>query len=118
MNQSHIIKKTVEQLKKTNPHKIILFGSRTSSSANEESDFDFIVVTSDDFIPKNFNEKTQLFLKINNSIKEIKKEAPIDLIVYTKPLFNKFLEQKSLFSKEIEEKGIVLYEANHAGMDK
>ena len=51
---------------------------------------------------KNFTEKTQLFLKINNSIKDIKKEAPIDLIVYTRPLFNKFLEQKSLFSQEIE----------------
>jgi len=66
-------------------------------------------------------------LCLNNNVKKdpLKKVAhgtshkgqkviiPIDLIVYTKPMYNKFNELGSLFSKEISQKGIVLYESDN-----
>lgn len=41
------------------------------------------------------------------------KDSDIDLIVYTYPLYNKFLSKGSMFSREINQKGIVLYERNY-----
>jgi hypothetical protein len=44
---------------------------------------------------------------------DITGNIPIDLIVYSKPMYTKFNELCSLFSKEVSQKGIVLYEADH-----
>ncbi len=35
---------------------------------------------------------------------------PIDLIVYTKPMYERFVDLKSMFSREVLKRGIVLYE--------
>jgi hypothetical protein len=51
-------------------------------------------------------------LKVSNVLTDITRKTPIDLIVYTKPMYEKFIELGSLFSKEISRKGTVLYEAD------
>jgi predicted nucleotidyltransferase len=78
-----------------------------------DSDIDLIVVTNDDHLPKSYKEKSDIYLKVSNVLTDITGKIPIDLIVYTKPMYDKFNELGSLFSKEISRKGIVLYEADH-----
>ena len=103
----------VTRLKNIGIHTIILFGSLTSSAAHTDSDVDLIVVTNDDHLPGSYKEKSEVYLKVSSALTDITRKIPIDLIVYTKPMYNKFNELGSLFSKEISQKGIVLYEADH-----
>ena len=103
----------IEKLKTTQPEKIILFGSYAYGEPADDSDLDILVVTGDDFIPSSFSEKSKIYLKISRSISEIKKEFPIDLIVHTKAMHQRFIETNSLFARELLSKGKVLYEKNN-----
>ncbi|MFP4527732.1 MAG: nucleotidyltransferase domain-containing protein [Candidatus Kapaibacterium sp.] len=113
MDSESIINRIKEKLMQARLHKIILFGSHSIGSADSDSDIDLLVVTSDKFIPKNFKEKSELMLKIAKLIAEEKRQHPIDLLVYTLPMYQKFIEQDSAFSREIRTKGKTLYEAGH-----
>ena len=94
----------------TDPEKIILFGSYAHGEPTDESDLDILVVTGDDIIPSSFKEKSLIYLRISRVISEIKREFPIDLIVHTKLMHKRFIENNSLFARELLTKGKVLYE--------
>ena len=103
----------VTRLKKIGISKIILFGSLTSDEVHMDSDIDLMVVTNDNHMPKSYKEKSDVYMKVSSALTDITGKIPIDLIVYTKPVYYKFNELGSLFSKEISQKGTVLYEADH-----
>lgn len=103
----------VEKLIGTGPEKIILFGSYAYGEPGDNSDLDILVVTSDEVIPSSFSEKSMIYLRISKAISEIKREFPVDLIVHTKPMHKKFIENNSLFARELLEKGKVLYEKSN-----
>ena len=113
MTGSYYISLIVEKLKQTSPEKIILFGSYAYGEPTDQSDLDILVVTNEDFIPANFSEKSKIYLRISHAISEIKKEFPVDLIVHTKAMHQKFLENNSLFARELTSKGKLLYEKNN-----
>ncbi|MCX6225016.1 MAG: nucleotidyltransferase domain-containing protein [Bacteroidia bacterium] len=102
----------IEKLKSTQPEKIILFGSYAYGEPTVNSDLDILVVTGDNIIPSSFAEKSKIYLRISKSISDIKKDFPVDLIVHTKAMHQKFIEIDSLFARELMTKGIVLYEKN------
>ncbi|MFA5815547.1 MAG: nucleotidyltransferase domain-containing protein [Bacteroidales bacterium] len=102
----------IEKLKSTQPEKIILFGSYAYGEPTVNSDLDILVVTGDNIIPSSYFEKSKIYLRISRSISEIKKDFPVDLIVHTKAMHQKFIETNSLFARELLTKGIVLYEKN------
>jgi predicted nucleotidyltransferase len=104
------IPQIIEKLKQTKPEKIILFGSYAYGEPAENSDLDILVVTGDDLIPSSFAEKSKIYLRISSAISDIKKEFPVDLIVHTKPMHQKFIQNNSLFARELLAKGKVLYE--------
>jgi uncharacterized protein len=106
----------VKKLKLTQPEKIILFGSYAYGDPAPDSDLDILVVTNDNFIPGNFSEKNKIYLRISRSISEIKREFPVDLIVHTKAMHERFIELDSLFAREVLTKGKVLYEKNDSGL--
>lgn len=108
-----LTRQLIEKLKTTDPCKIILFGSHAYGKPNPESDVDLLVVTEDDFIPKDFSEKNAIYLRVSNSITEIEKMIPIDLIVHTKAMHRKFIQLRSMFSRKIVADGKVLYEKAH-----
>ena len=87
---SNYINDIINKLKKINSEKVILFGSHAYGTASDESDIDLIVVTSDEFYPKNYRERIDVQLRVSRALSEITKKIPIDLIVYTKPMYNKF----------------------------
>ena len=100
----------VERLIKIKPYKIVLFGSYAYGNPHKNSDVDLLVVTNDDFLPKNFFEKNALYLSVSELLLDLKKQFPIDLIVHTRAMHRKFVQLGSMFSKTISTNGIVLYE--------
>ena len=95
----------IEKLKPINPYKIILFGSHAYGNPSHNSDIDLIVVTDDDYFPKNFKEKSEIYLSVSRNIREISKTMPIDLLVYTRTEFEQFIKLDSLFSRKIINEG-------------
>ena len=95
-----IKKKIVHNLKLLNPEKIILFGSFAYGNPNKNSDIDLYIVTNDDFMPKNFKENSQVYLKYSNQIRSLQKIMPIDIITHTKKMYEKFLKLNNVFSKQ------------------
>jgi predicted nucleotidyltransferase len=105
--KNEILKKLADVLKL---YKVILFGSFADGTVKTDSDIDLIVVTDDDYMPKNYKENIQNYLKVSSVLRDTKKKIPIDLIVHTKPMHEKFIQLGSMFSKEVTTKGVVLYE--------
>ncbi len=117
MNTNKYIAEITEKLKTINPQMIILFGSHAYGTASEDSDIDILVVTNDDFIPQNFDERLNYRLSIKKIIYETVRKVPVDLLIYSKPMFEKFKNLNSSFSKEILNRGIKLYESNNKRLD-
>lgn len=46
-----------ERLRTIDPKMVVLFGSHAHGTPGQDSDFDVYVVTKDQFIPKNYQEK-------------------------------------------------------------
>ena len=114
MNNTKYIDEIVEKLKLIDPYLIILFGSYAYGSPDEDSDIDVLVVTNDDFIPKTFDERLEYKLAIKKMIRDTAKKVPVDLLIYSRPMFEKFKELNSSFSKEILTRGQKLYESDNA----
>lgn len=91
------------------PYKIILFGSYAYGTPTKDSDIDIYVVTNDDFIPQNFKEKSEVYLKVARAMQEFLKEYPTDIITHTRKMYEKFKESNSSFAREILQKGIEIY---------
>ncbi len=106
----------LERLKQLNLYKVILFGSFAYGQPDKDGDVDLIVITDDEYFPKNYQEKSDLYLRVSGKLTDIAGKIPIDLIVYTKSMYDQFVRTGSLFSREISENGVVLYERDHQGM--
>lgn len=115
-NDNIYIKQLKENLRELNPYLVFLFGSYAYGTPHKDSDIDLLVVTNDEFIPQTFKERTNLYIAVSEHILDISKQVPVDLIVYTLPMYQQFLKTGSSFSKEILNKGIVIYESKHPPM--
>ena len=103
----------VEQLQPLHPWKIILFGSYAYGTPDSQSDIDLLVVLNSEHIPQNFHDNMQNKLLIRKALWELSKKVSIDLLVYTKPMYQKFQELGSMFAREILQRGHVLYETDN-----
>jgi len=106
----------ISRLQQIEVAKVILFGSYAYGTPTEASDIDLMVVLNSDHYPGSYKEKSELYLKVSRVIRDIRQQIPIDLIVHTNSMHEKFIELDSMFSKEVLQKGKVLYEANNPGM--
>jgi uncharacterized protein len=113
MQQQDYIQELINQLKMINPYLIILFGSHAYGEPDEDSDIDMLVVTNDDFMPGTYSEQLEYRLSIKKLIRQTAKKVPVDLLVYSKPMFEKFKALESSFSKEILQNGKKIYESNY-----
>jgi predicted nucleotidyltransferase len=113
MTKNEIIEQINVSLKNLNVNKVILFGSWAKNNQTDNSDIDLLVVTNDNFVFRSFAQKIETKLKIKNALNPLRKFADIDLIVHTKPMFNKFMKLNSGFKKEILTSGTVIYEENN-----
>ena len=101
-----MILEMVDKIRKEyQPEKIILFGSYAYGRPDADSDIDLLVVLDKDTFPRDFKERSKNYLSISRLLREIEREIPIDLIVYTKSEFERFVQLGSLFSKKILKEG-------------
>lgn len=115
-NKNFYIKQLQRKLSVLDPYLVLLFGSYATGEPNQDSDLDVFVVLNDNTMPKSFKEKQELYFKVSEHTHEIAKKIPIDLIVFTKPMFEQFKTLNSSFSKEILKNGIILYETDNSSM--
>jgi uncharacterized protein len=113
MLKNDIIAQINLSLQHLNVNKVILFGSYSNGTQTDESDIDLLVVTNDDFVFESFAQKMEIKIKIASALNSVRKYADIDLIVHTKPMYEKFIQLNSGFKKEILRSGTVIYEANN-----
>lgn len=116
MDTQKIISEITDIFKQQGIERVILFGSHAYGNPTDDSDIDLIIIAPLDTFPSTHREKMDLYLHYNQFIKSFRKIIPIDLIVYTKATYEKFIELNSMFSKEITNRGIVLYENNNKGV--
>lgn len=112
--------KYIEQLKTNlkaiDPYLVLLFGSYVYGNPDEDSDLDVFVVLNDQTMPGTFREKQDLYLKVSSLTRPVAKQIPIDLMVFTIPMYEQFKLANTSFSEEILTKGIVIYENKHQTM--
>ena len=104
-NINTIKQKIIEKLKPLNPDRIILFGSYAYGTPNENSDIDLYITTNDNYIPKTWKEKSNIYLKYSNQLRDLQKQIPIDIIVHTKGMYEKFKSLNSSFYRNSILKG-------------
>ncbi|MBN2881812.1 nucleotidyltransferase domain-containing protein [Candidatus Woesearchaeota archaeon] len=102
--------KITDSLKTLDPETIILFGSAAKNNTKEDSDFDILIVLNNDTIPDTYEDKLQLKLMVRDSLGQLSKQIPIDLIVYTKPEYFELQKLNNSFYREIKSTGKVLYD--------
>ncbi len=107
------IQQLKDSLMQINPYLVVLFGSYAYGTPNKDSDLDIFVVLRDNSLPTTFKEKQALYLKVSPYTRSVAKQIPIDLVVFTIPMYEQFKASNSNFSKEIFNKGIILYESNN-----
>ena len=109
MTYSETLKKEIiECLRPLDPEQVVLFGSFATGTAGKDSDIDLYVVTKDDFIPQNYQEKREIVRKISRALLALRMKVSLDLMVHTQKMSRKFYAMNSSFAKEIREKGIRL----------
>jgi len=104
------LKKVIENLKTVDPEKVFLIGSYADGSFSEESDIDLVVILDTNKIPDSYDEKLELRVSVRDSIYDLSREFPIDLIIYTRGEFDKLSCLKTSFYNEIIRTGKVVYE--------
>ncbi|QTA80227.1 Nucleotidyltransferase domain-containing protein [Desulfonema limicola] len=95
-------------LSQLNPYKAVLFGSSVRGEINDDSDIDLIVVLNKNQMPQNFDERIKNYSSVKNYFRSLKSKVPMDLIVYTIPEWEHFLEADNSFTRDVLEKGSFL----------
>jgi predicted nucleotidyltransferase len=113
MTDKDLQERIIKKIKPLDPYKVILFGSYAYGYPSDDSDIDLLVVTNDEFIPNDFDERNRLFLNVASALYDIEVDFPIDLIVHTKSMHKQFMELNSMFSRKILSDGKVIYERNN-----
>ena len=109
----HYIPAIVACLQPLDPAQVILFGSGTRALPGEIGDLDLLVVTKADYVPRTYREKEEIYLTVAQALRAIRQRIPVDLIVHTRPMFARFIEQNSQFARRVVQEGRVLYESDH-----
>ena len=105
-----ILDNLVVLLKSSDPYKIILFGSYAKGNPNENSDIDILVILDNNHVSKTYQERLNKKILIRNSIIEINRKVPLDILVYSKEELNIIKKNGNYFIDEIEKTGKVIYE--------
>ena len=105
-----VLSNLVSSLKPSDPYKIILFGSYANGTPDEHSDIDIMVILDNDHVAKNFQERLNKKIFINNLVLEINRKMPLDILVYSREEFKIVKDYGNFFIDEIEKTGKVIYE--------
>ncbi len=107
---TEILNEILERLKEQNPIRVILFGSQVQGPSDGDSDIDIVVILEGDYIPKTYDQKLALKVKVRDSIYDLSEQYPIDIVLYTEAEWERIGSLGTSFFNEIIETGRVIYE--------
>ncbi len=105
MDKEYLKQSIISALLPLKPEKVILFGSYATGMANDGSDVDIYVVSKEDFIPESYAENMRHYKKYSRSLKLLKREIVLDLLVHTRAMNRIFENNRSSFARDILENG-------------
>ena len=100
----------IVSLKPSDPYKIVLFGSYANGNPTEHSDIDLMVILDNEHVSKTYQERLDKRVYIRRLLREVNREYPLDLLVYSKAELQKVREYGNPFIIDIEKTGKVIYE--------
>lgn len=100
----------VSHLLSVDPYRIVLFGSAASGEQVTESDIDLLVILDSQVVPLTYGERMATRIAVRDSIREINRRLPIDLVVYTRAEYDLLKKRGASFLDGIESSGKTLYE--------
>jgi predicted nucleotidyltransferase len=110
MDISTVLDNLVISLKPSDPYKIILFGSYANGTPNEHSDIDIMVILDNNDVAKTYRERLDKKVYIRGLVREINREMPMDILIYSREELNIIKKDGNYFIEEIEKTGKVIYE--------
>ncbi len=87
------------------PDEVFFFGSRSRGVGDDESDIDLMVILPIDELPSNYAEKMKNVRLVGRALADLNREYAMDLLVFTRPEWCLFKEERPLFAAEIVDKG-------------
>jgi len=91
------------------PERIILFGSYAYGSPTEESDVDLLVILRYEGSSRRAASAIR---------RQVRPDFALDILTYRPGEVERRAAMEDFFVREVLERGKVLYEADHAGMDR
>jgi predicted nucleotidyltransferase len=110
MGNYSYIDQLLEALKKSDPYRIILFGSYAKGNADENSDIDMVVILDNNDVAKTYEERLSKKLYINRLVRNINYKIALDILVYSKEEYKIVKNYGNYFIDEIERTGKIIYE--------
>jgi len=98
----------IAALKPLKPERVILFGSYAWGEPSQDSDVDLYVISNDESIPKDYEERMHIQKVFALALRSLMKRIAFDLIVHTKGMSQRFSALNSSFSRQIFSNGIRL----------
>ena len=87
----------VLRLRNVDPYRIVLFGSTVPGERAVDSDIDLLVILDSQLVPRTYGERMATRIAVRDSIREINKRLPIDLVVYTRAEYELLQKQGAPF---------------------
>ena len=110
VNQPNTIVDIIELLSPLDPYRIVLFGSYAQEREIPESDLDLLIILDSETISQTYEDRMSRRIKVRNRIREINREIPFDLLVYTKAEYATLQRHGASFLNEIARSGKTLFE--------
>ncbi|HED08599.1 MAG TPA: nucleotidyltransferase domain-containing protein [Ignavibacteria bacterium] len=105
--KKNILSKIVERIKnKIDVKEIIVFGSYLKNTAEQDADIDIVVILNETGIANNYKEKFKRKRKVTLLLNDIRKNIPLDILVYSSEEWEKLQQINSSFIKEINMNGL------------
>jgi uncharacterized protein len=87
---------------------IILFGSYADGVPHADSDIDLLVILNENGIAQSYDELLNRKLQFAKLFRDLQRQIPIDILVYTKDEWDRLVALNSSFIKEVAQKGVHL----------
>ena len=103
--QSQLLQNIVETIvEEANPEQVVLFGSRAKGAAQEESDYDFLVVV------RGIQNEREISRRIYRALLDKKVGAAVDLVVVNAGTLEKHRESPFFVYRQALQEGRVFYD--------
>lgn len=98
----------IAALEPLQPESVILFGSYAWGEPSPDSDVDLYVISSDESVPKDYEERMRIQKAFALALRSLTKQVAFDLIVHTKGMNQRFRALNGSFSRQILSNGVRL----------